>query len=1111
MKIAPSVVRRWSVSRSGSVSDSEQAGGSHGAGGAWRGHARRTFALTPLVALVVLGGACDDSDLVPADGGVDARGDTGSGDGGDGAATPAAVCAWDRNAPELLLPRSEVKGVLRGQSRNASTTCTRQKGSGGPEAIYLLRVAERTVVELETVSALDTVIAIRRTCDDPLSELACNDLGIQVDTAPAGGAVDAAFGSSPGGGAMVPGAAPFSPDAGAPVPTQTRDGHVRTVVDPGAYFVIIDEAEPFGVGGEFTLKATSSAPPAQSSCQGALPLIDGTSLAAEQLDLSSQKDPGCSGAAPLPALFYSALIPSGQRLTARVHATRGDRAWTPTMQLFTACDDGICLGTDRASPDGDRILRFVNNGSAAQLVYLSVGATAPVSGAVFRLDVNIGEPIVNATCQSARPISDGQLLRNQDLAEGQVSNDSSCKPFGGQSLFYSAKLLPRQSMNITVAAHETSFGRSPLFLVVREGCGQNAQCQQNPEPSIGYFNSTGLSKTVIVEVTSFQGGIPPVFDLMVSLPLPAGGVSVSPTQGLVTSEAGAQATFDVVLTAPPLQPTTIALASSDPKEGTVQPAGLTFDQTNWDKPQKATITGANDDNKDGDKAYTILVQPSVSLDPRYAGLDGSDVQVVNLDDDPGLRIVTPTFLVTSESGAPASFKAVLNRAPTATVHVPLASSDEGEGKVSPPELVFEPANWNVPQTVTLTGVDDSDRDGSQAYRVVIGVLTSADPGYAGTDPADLDARNSDNDYEAITAQAISGDLGCGFGGSGQRIAADDVGTIYTLMVCDGSIIVPRFDGGAGGSSGGIGGSAGGEFDAGFPVPPPAFDAAPIPSDAALGPQIFAAVSLDGGHTFGPPRPLGIAAFDAQVVGGAAGWAAMTANVQGLGFALVRTEDGGATWKPPQLLALQGNNTRLAASGQHLAITAETENGAVIWTSDNGGRTLKRSQLTNGFGIMALAVDPDATVHVALFDGTLRLQRSTNGGVSFDVGVLVPIDNQPDSIALGPSRLFATAFGSSEVLVAPLPDGAMPIHIPGSQPGMVGRSFIPNATGGAALVDGTANGMQLRWLGPAATTLGMGRSLGVVDGAIAGVALSDTAVVLTFQRNGRQWASVEIAP
>ena len=49
----------------------------------------------------------------------------------------------------------------------------------------------------------------------------------------------------------------------------------------------------------------------------------------------------------------------------------------------------------------------------------------------------------------------------------------------------------------------------------------------------------------------------------------AAGITVTPTSGLTTTEAGGTATFTVVLTSAPTGDVTINLSSSDPTEGTV--------------------------------------------------------------------------------------------------------------------------------------------------------------------------------------------------------------------------------------------------------------------------------------------------------------------------------------------------------------------------------------------------------------------------------------------------------------------------------------------------------------------------------------------------------------
>ena len=87
----------------------------------------------------------------------------------------------------------------------------------------------------------------------------------------------------------------------------------------------------------------------------------------------------------------------------------------------------------------------------------------------------------------------------------------------------------------------------------------------------------------------------------------AAGITVTPTSGLVTTEAGGTATFTVVLNAQPTADVTIALcSSSDTTEGTVAPASLMFTAANWNTAQTVTVTGVDDAVDDGDVAYTIV-------------------------------------------------------------------------------------------------------------------------------------------------------------------------------------------------------------------------------------------------------------------------------------------------------------------------------------------------------------------------------------------------------------------------------------------------------------------------------------------------------------------------
>ena len=100
---------------------------------------------------------------------------------------------------------------------------------------------------------------------------------------------------------------------------------------------------------------------------------------------------------------------------------------------------------------------------------------------------------------------------------------------------------------------------------------------------------------------------------------------------------------------------------------------------------------------------------------------------------------------TGEDGTAATFTISLTAAPHDDVTLSLYSSDEGEGIVNPTSLTFTPTNWNVDQTVTVTGVDDTVEDGNQPFEIRFGAAVSADTAYNGLTPDPVSVINIDND------------------------------------------------------------------------------------------------------------------------------------------------------------------------------------------------------------------------------------------------------------------------------------------------------------------------------------------------------------------------------
>jgi hypothetical protein len=233
------------------------------------------------------------------------------------------------------------------------------------------------------------------------------------------------------------------------------------------------------------------------------------------------------------------------------------------------------------------------------------------------------------------------------------------------------------------------------------------------------------------------------------------GVSVSP-DSFEVDESGAQASVSVVLNARPTADVVLAIASSDPSEATVGTPSLTFTRDNWNAPQFVTLAGENDTIEDGSQVVALRVGPAVSSDPNYRNLNVPDTLGVNRDNDTaGIDVIAASTLTTTEHAAgQATFDVRLRSQPTGDVTIPVASLDLTEGTVSPSSLTFTELNWNSPQQVIVTGVNDAVQDGDQPYGVSVGPAASADAKYTGLSVGNVTLSNTDDDTANVVVAAV---------------------------------------------------------------------------------------------------------------------------------------------------------------------------------------------------------------------------------------------------------------------------------------------------------------------------------------------------------------------
>lgn len=109
----------------------------------------------------------------------------------------------------------------------------------------------------------------------------------------------------------------------------------------------------------------------------------------------------------------------------------------------------------------------------------------------------------------------------------------------------------------------------------------------------------------------------------------------------------------------------------------------------------------------------------------------------------GFEVRAPKLLRTNEKGHDAGFTVWLKTPPAAAVTIPVSSSASDEAVSDVEQLVFSPANWSIPQTVTVRGAGDCARDGSQPFGIVLGNAVSLDPDYIGLPGPVLPGRTVD--------------------------------------------------------------------------------------------------------------------------------------------------------------------------------------------------------------------------------------------------------------------------------------------------------------------------------------------------------------------------------
>lgn len=185
---------------------------------------------------------------------------------------------------------------------------------------------------------------------------------------------------------------------------------------------------------------------------------------------------------------------------------------------------------------------------------------------------------------------------------------------------------------------------------------------------------------------------PPVTDIAIPL------VIVGSTTADINLTESTSINFAIRLNSVPSTDITMTATSNNNNIVTVLPTSLSFTPSNWNVAQNITLTAVEDDNTQNEE--TTITVMSTGLPPLTL--------TVHITDNDSLALFTTVNTVTLNENANNTFAISLSAQPSTSVSVNIISPNTDAATVSPSSMTFTPANWNTPQTVTVTGVNDVD-------------------------------------------------------------------------------------------------------------------------------------------------------------------------------------------------------------------------------------------------------------------------------------------------------------------------------------------------------------------------------------------------------------------
>lgn len=344
----------------------------------------------------------------------------------------------------------------------------------------------------------------------------------------------------------------------------------------------------------------------------------------------------------------------------------GNRIWDNTIS--GGAGDGMTLAANGA---GNSLLRNAVSGNAG----LAIDLTNDGVTANDALDLDSGDNDRQNFPQLSSALASGGNTLIQGVLDSAPNST------------YRIEFFSNSPAGVDPTGHGEAQTYIGAITVTTDGAGHASFSASLPVP---VAPGRAISATATVDLGGGTYGSTSEMAANVIVTTAAPSVVVTPLTALTTTEAGGTAQFSVALSAAPLTNVTLPLGVSNLAEAALSTLSVTFTPANWNVAQVITVTGLQDYVNDGNTGFVVTIQPTLSADPAFNGLDAPDLSLINL--------------------------AVANAAPS--ISVPAGGQQVSEDA----NLVFAAANGNA---ITLADADAGGNSIRVTLSVVHGTLSLA--------------------------------------------------------------------------------------------------------------------------------------------------------------------------------------------------------------------------------------------------------------------------------------------------------------------------------------------------------------------------------------------------